>query len=364
MIFKVDRNALADALQKVTGIIGSRTTIPILSNVFIEAEKDKLVLTTTDLEIRIKTEIPAKVSGEGKTTLPAKRFFSIVKKIPDAEIEISKTEGNHVTLKYGSGSFKLYAMSPEDFPIAPEISSIRSLTFKQDEMERIISLIIYSASTDDSRKVLHGVLFSIKENIFTAVATDGKRLALVEKNLENYSGDDGNSIIPQKSAMVLQRLLGKEGEIKLNLGENQASFIIGGTMMNTKLVEGNYPNYRQVIPTSFSRKIELPKESFISSLDRVSEAISETSSFVKLLFTKGKIVLSALSNENGEGNEEIVIDYSGPDIPVSFNPIFLMDPFKALTIDKVVLQMNDGYSPVAVSGGEGFLYVIMPIRSK
>lgn len=364
MKFKVDKSSLTDALQKVTGIIGTRTTIPILSNVFIEAGKEKLILTTTDLEIRIRTEIPAKVSEEGKTTLPAKRFFFIVKEISDSEIEISTLENNHILIKYNRGSFKLYAMPPEDFPVASEITTVRNLTFKQNELLRIINLIVYATSTDDSRKVLHGILFSVKENVFTAVATDGKRLALVEKNLENYNGDEGNSIIPQKSAFELQKLLQKEGEIKISLGENQASFIVGETMMTTKLVEGNYPNYRQVIPTAFSRKIEIPRDVFISSLNIVSLAISETSAFVKLLFSKNKLRLSAFSTEIGESNEELTIDYNGPDIPVSFNPVFLKDPLKALTSDKVNLQMNDGYSPVAISGGEGFLYVIMPIRSK
>lgn len=364
MKLNIAREKLLEALQKVTSIIGTRSTLPILANILIEAEQKKLILTTTDLEIRITTEVEAEVEKEGKTTLPAKKLLSIIRELPGEGVSMD-TDDNHRTLiNSGSSSFKLLGLIADDFPLPTNISLVRRLIFSQAELARMLSQISYAVSTDDSRKVLNGILFSVKENAFTSVATDGKRLALVEKVLENYNGDEGDAILPAKGGNELQRLLQKEGDVIIDIGENQAAFKLGNTIMTTKLVEGNYPNYRQVIPTSFSKKIEIPTTLFASALRRVSLVVSDTSSYVKLNFNKSSLLLNAMSSEFGESNESIDIEYDGSDISISFNPIYLVDPFKTLDADKMTFQLNDAYSPVALSAGDGFLYVIMPMRNK
>ncbi len=364
MKISISREKFLDALQKVASIIGSRSTLPVLANVLIEASKDKVTLTTTDLEIRITTEIEAKVEEVGKTTLPAKKLLSVVRELPGEDLDLKSDDNHHIAIQCGKSLFKLLGLAPDDFPQPVSITPVRSIKLPQTEIGRIFGQISYAVSIDDSRKVLNGILLSFKENAFTAVATDGKRLALVEKVMEKYEGEEGDSIIPSRSANEVVRLLQKEGEVNIDIGENQASFKIGSTMMTTKLVEGNYPNYKQVIPTSFSKKVEIPTSVFASALRRVSLVVSESSSFVKMTFNKTSLVLFASSSEFGESKESIDIEYGGAELNISFNPVFLSDPFKNLDADKVTLQMNDGYSPVAVSAGEGFLYVIMPVRSK
>ncbi len=364
MKLKVKKDALIAGIDKVAGIIGTRTTLPILSNVLVEANGGKLRLTTTDLEIRIATDIDAEIQDTGKTTVPVKKFQSVIREIPDAEVQIESGQGGDITIQYGKGKSKLHTLAPDEFPVQQELAVLRSFRCQQADLSRMLLQIVYSASKDDSRKVLNGILFNVKENNFTVVATDGKRLALAEKHLENQQGGEGDCIIPAKTASELQRILEKQGETVIEIGENQAKFTVGRTIVLTKLVEGNYPNYRQVIPTSFSRRFEVSTEEFLSAMRRVVIHVSDTSTFVKMSVGNNILQLSAVSNEVGEGEEKIDVNYSGAEMLVSFNPQFLMEPLKVVDADKTVFQMNEGYSPVMLSAGEGFLYVIMPVRTK
>ena len=365
MKFNVIKEDLIDKLQKVTSVIGTRSTLAVLSNVMLEAKNSSLTLTTTDLEVRITAKLEAKVEREGTTTLPAKTLFSMVRGLPGKQIDMECDESHHMQIKSEKSSYNLFGLAPDDFPLPTQFAFVRRITLKQEELVRMLSRISYAASTDDSRKTLNGILFSVKENAFTVVATDGKRLALVEKVAENFSGEDGQSIIPSKSVIEIQRLFaGGNEEVSIELGENQASFSMDGRVLTTKLVEGNYPNYRQVIPTSFSRKIEIPAVAFSAAMQRISNVVSESNSYVRITFASNCIQMKASSTEIGEGAETIDIEYSGPEITVSFNPAFVLAPFKHLDADKMTLQLNDGYNPVALSCGEGFLYVIMPMRNK
>jgi DNA polymerase-3 subunit beta len=365
MKLNIKKNELLDGLQKVSSIIGNKSTLPVLSNVLLDAQSNSLTLTTTDLEIRITIKIQTTVEIPGTTTLPAKTFLSIIRSLPGNSIDLESDDTNHMSIRAGNSVYKLLGLPPLDFPLPMEFTPIRSFSLKQSDLARTLERISYAASTDDSRKTLSGILFSLKENAFTAVATDGKRLALVERGADNFTGEDGQAIIPPKSAMEIQRVFsGGDGDALVEIGDSQALITAGGTILSTKLVEGSYPDYRKVIPTSFTRKVELPSEEFASALQRMSIVVSETSAYVQLTFNDNKIDMKAASNEVGEGSESVPIEYTGPEIKVSFNPIFVLAPFKHLDADKTVLQMNDGYNPVAISCGDGFLYVIMPMRSK
>ncbi|MCF7791858.1 MAG: DNA polymerase III subunit beta [Victivallales bacterium] len=364
MKLNIKRTVLNSALQKVNSIISTRSTLQVLSNVLIEAEDSKLSLTTTDLDIRITAILEADILEEGKTTLPAKKFYEIVKELSGEEVEL-ENENNHMAIKCGHSVFKLLGLPADDFPLPMKIAPIRSFSMEQMELSRMINLISYSVSQDDTRKALSGVLFSISDKNFTSVATDGRRLALVEKTMDDFYGEDGSVILPIKSATELCRLLEKEGNVKVEIGENIINFTLdNGVVMTSKLIDENYPNYKQVIPVSFTRKIEIPREAFTAVLRRVSLVVSEKNFFVKLRFADNKIEFNALSTDVGEGSDYIEIDYTGAEITVSFNPVFLLEPLSRMDCDTVVFKMNEGYSPVAVSNEDGFLYVIMPMRKK
>jgi DNA polymerase-3 subunit beta len=301
----------------------------------------------------------------GITTLPAKRLLDIIKKMPTDTIEMSLDEGHHMSIISGSSSYKLLGLPNDDFPLPEQFTPVRSFTFKGNELARMLDRISYAASTDDSRKTLNGILFSIKENAFTVVATDGKRLALVEKVAENFSGEDGQSIVPSKSANEIMKIFsGTNEDVIIEFGENQASFRSSATTLTTKLVEGVYPNYRQVIPTSFARKFDIPCAEFSSAMQRISLVVSETSANVQFIFSDNKLTMKAFSTEIGEGEESISVEYQGPQIVAAFNPVYMIAPFRHLDADSVTMQLNDGYKPIALSSGDGFLYVVMPMRGK
>lgn len=364
MKFKVKKDKLLKALQKVANIIGSRSTLPVLANILFEAEGSTLTLTATDLELRITTTVEAEIEREGKTTIRAKKLLSLVSKFIGDDVLMDCNENHHTRIECGTAKFTLLGLASDDFPVPVDFVPVRKIAFKEAELSRILDQISYAVSLDDSRKVLHGILFSMKENTFTAVATDGKRLALVEKMVDGASGADGDSIIPLKSANEIKRLLEKDGEASIELGEKQASFVTQSFKLTTKLIEGNYPNYRQVIPPAFGKFIDIPRELFIAKLELVSIALADSSAFIKLSFENNNLSFKAASTDVGEGNDFIEIPYTENKIDISFNPDFLADPFRHSAADKVVLKMNDGFSPVAIEGGEGFLYVIMPMRNK
>lgn len=364
MKLTVKKDKLFKALQRVTNIIGSKSTLPVLGNVLFEAKDNTLTLTTTDLEIRITTGIEAQVEREGRTTIPAKKISSLVARFIDENVILDCNEKHHTDIVCGTAKFKLLGLPADDFPAAADFVAVKSLKFKEVDFLRILDQISYAVSLDDSRKVLHGILCSVKDNTFTAVATDGKRLALVERLPESFNGAEGDSIVPLKSAIELKRILEKEGDVHLEFGEKQARFRTSQVEIFTKLIEGNYPNYRQVIPASFSKSLDIPVKDFIAKLELVSIALSDSSSFIKLIFDDNKLNFSAASNNVGEGADYLTIDYTGERMEISFNPAFLADPFKHSDADKVQIKLNDSFSPVAVESGDGFLYVIMPMRNR
>ncbi|MBN2643633.1 MAG: DNA polymerase III subunit beta [Victivallales bacterium] len=364
MKLTVKKEQLQKALQKVTNIIGSKSTLPVLGNVLFEAIGNKLILTTTDLEIRITTTIEAQVQREGKTTIPAKKISMLVSKFIDDEVFLDCNEKHHTDIVCGTANFKMLGLPDDDFPSPVDFAPIKSIKFKEMDFLRILDQISYAVSLDDSRKVLHGILCSIKDNTFTAVATDGKRLALVERVPEEFAGQEGDTIVPLKSAIELKRILEKDGNVTLEFGDKQARFRTEGVEIFTKLIEGNYPNYRQVIPAGFTKSIDIPVKTFIAKLELVSIALTDSSAFIKLKLANNKMEFLAASSNVGEGEDHIDIDYDDEMLDISFNPAFLADPFKHCDADKMMLKLNDSFSPVALESGDGFLYVIMPMRNR
>lgn len=364
MKITVEREKLLKALQRVISTIGSRSTLPVLGNVLLETSDEQLGLTTTDLEIRITTSVAAKVERQGKTTLPAKKLLALISKFSDPEVVIDADDRHHAELICGTSKFKLLGITPADFPLPVEFSAVRQLKFKGADLKRMIGQIVYAVSLDDSRKVLHGVLTSLKDHLVSMVATDGKRLALVERAPEEFSGTDGDAIIPLRAASEIRRLVENDDLIALEIGEKQAGFRTADTHLTTKLIEGNYPNYRQVIPAAFSKVLEVPTIPFLQKIELVSQVLSDSSSYVTLTFDQNLLQIQAASSEVGEGRAQLNIDYTAEKVDASFNPNFLSEPLRCSDAEAVKVKFNDGFSPVALEGGEGFLYVIMPMRNR
>ena len=364
MKFSVSREKLGKALQRVNSIIGSRSMLPILGNVMLKAGDNQLRLTTTDLEIRIETTVEAVVEVAGETTVPARKLAALVGCFVGNDVEVSVNENHHMQLKCGSSNFTLLGLSTLDFPAMVEVEAVREIKIREIDFKRMLGAISYAVSPDDSRKVLTGVLLTTRDNSATLVATDGKRLAMQEKSLEVIEGEDGDAIIPLKAANEVKRLLEADGVLTIRVGEKQCVFETANFTLSSKLIEGNYPNYRQVIPASFTRTIEVDSARLLAKIETVSQVLSDSSSYIILSFGENVLKLQASSSEVGEGSDLVEIEYAGEPIDVSFNPVFLADPLKYCDAEKVKIKINDSFNPVAMEGSEGFLYVIMPIRKK
>lgn len=362
MKFSVSKEKLLEGLQTVQNVVSTRTTLPILSNVLLQAADGQLRFTTSDLDVGIRAGVEASVEKPGATTLPARRLLSIVRELPASEISVEVDSKNVASIRSGASFFKILGLPEEEFPPLPKFENAKTFTLRQKDLREALKKTAYAISTDETRYVLNGILFSFRDNKLTLVATDGRRLALVDIELEFPRSHEGDVIIPAKAIGEIQRLLTDDGEIKLSIGENQAAFEVDGTFLVSKLIEGNYPNYRQVIPAETKERITLERVLFHDAVHRVALLASEKSNSVKLVFTKNNLEIAANTPDVGEAHEALAIPYKGRDLAIAFNPEFLLAPLKNLSVDEVYLDLIDEMSPGVVKIQGPFLYVIMPMR--
>jgi len=362
MKFSVTKEKLLEGLQQVQNVVSTRTTLPILSNVLLQANGSEVHLTTTDLDVGVRGSCEAQVEKAGATTLPARRLFNIVRELPSTEIQIDVDGKNAASIRSGQSFFKILGLPEEEFPPLPKFEDAKVVTIRQKDLRDGLRKTSYAISTDETRYVLNGVLFSFKDNKLTLVATDGRRLAMAEIELEFPRSHETDIIIPTKAVTELQRLLADDGDVKVSMGNGQIAFDLNKTLLVSKLIEGNYPNYRQVIPAEAKERVKLERETFLNSLRRVSLLASDKSNSIKLKFSKNNIDITANTPEVGEAKESLAIPYKGREFSIAFNPEFLMAPLRALTEDDVFLDLIDEMSPGVVKIQTPFLYVIMPMR--
>jgi len=360
--FKVTREAILEGLQRVQSVVSTRTTLPILSNVLVQAASGSLSLTTTDLDVGVRCKVEADVSKAGSTTLPARKLFSILKEVAAAEIEVDVDDRNAASIRCGTSFYKIMGLPEEEFPRFPEVASPKVLKLEQAVLRGMFRKTAYAVSSDETRYVLNGVFMGLKGDKLTTVATDGRRLALTEHEIEIPKGGEAELIVPTKAVAELERLLGDKGDVKLAIGENQILFDLDGTTLASKLIEGAYPNFRQVIPTETKERITLERELLLAALHRASILASEKSQSVKLNFAKNTLTITATTPEVGEAKETLSINYKGKEITIAFNPQYMMDPLRNLDADEVFLELTDELSPGVIKVNEPFLYVLMPMR--
>ncbi len=359
----VGKEDLAGALRKTLSAVNSKNTIPILHNVMLQSDDEGFSVTATDLEICIRAQAEAQVERPGCTTLPARKLSQIVSVLPEGEVTLETDDNQQTSISCQRSFFKMLGLNPEEFPREQTEEPTWSLTLPAADFKRTLGKVSYAVSHDESRYVLNGTLLSVRSGTLTTVATDGRRLALVEQNLSENEVADFDVILPAKAVSELLKVLEGDEELQIGMTDSQATFTMKNLLLTSKLVEGNYPNYRQVIPAAFSNSAIVQREDFIEVLNRVSMMISESSTTVNMKLEKGLMTVSAVSSEFGEGNEPIDVSYDGEPINISFNPTFIVDPLRHMEADQAVFQFNDEFSPTSISGDEGFLCVVMPMRS-
>lgn len=362
MKLKIKKDVLIDGLQKVQSIVNPRTTLPILSNILFRAENDRLWLSATDLEVSVRASVEAEVIREGAVTLHARRAFSIFRELSGPEIEIDVDENDVAHIRCASSYMKLIGISEDDFPPLPAFDEGSSYSIDQGLFKAALQKTAYAASTDETRQVLNGVLLSFRNERLTAVATDGRRLALAEQEVEFPEDAEIDLVVPSKTVNELTRTLGETGPLKIIATNKQVAFDFGDMLVVSRLIEGTYPNFRQVIPASSEQRVPVEREALMMAVRRVALMTTDQSRSVRLNFTRNKLEINTETAEVGEAHESIAIKYTENDIAVAFNPEFLIDPLRALDSDEIYMEITDELSPGVIKADVPFLYVLMPMR--
>jgi DNA polymerase-3 subunit beta len=367
MNLTISKEQIINGLQAVQNVVSTRTTLPILSNVLLRAEGERLEFTATDLDVTVACAVEAKVTKAGASTVPVKKLFGIVRELSSLEIELEVDEKNTCSVRAGASFYRINGLSADEFPPLPKFKEDKKVVLPQETLKSMMKKTSFAISTDESRYVLNGIFLSLKDHKMTMVATDGRRLALVDEEVDIAEKSQGEFIVPAKTVNELNRLLQDKGEVEIRYAENQASFTLkdekgSSVLIVTKLIEGNYPNYRQVIPAETKERVALVREEFLHALRRAEIMTSEKSNSVKLSFGKNKLEITANSPEVGEAKESLAINYKGPDMAIAFNPKYVIDPLNALTNDEVFLELIDELSPGVLKINGPFLYVVMPMR--
>ena len=367
MNLTISKEQIINGLQAVQNVVSTRTTLPILSNVLLRAEGDRLEFTATDLDVTVACAVQATVRQSGATTVPVKKLFGIVRELTNLEMELEVDEKHNCSVRSGSSFFKINGLSADEFPPLPKFKDDKKVVLPQETFKGMLKKTSFAMSSDESRYVLNGIFISLKDHKMTMAATDGRRLALVDEELDVAENNQGEFIVPSKTVNELNRLLQDKGEVEIRYAENQASFTLkdekgSSVLIVTKLIDGNYPNYRQVIPAETKERVALGREEFLHALRREEIMTSEKSNSVKLSFGMNKLEITANSPEVGEAKESLAINYKGPDIAIAFNPKYVIDPLNALVNDEIFIELIDELSPGVVKINGPFLYVVMPMR--
>jgi DNA polymerase-3 subunit beta len=363
MKFTITQEAFADGLQNAVSAVNPRSTLPILSNVLLQAADDHLILTSTDLDFTVRTKVPAQIGKTGATTLPAKRLSTLVKDLPKTDIAVEVDGKSMATLHSGAGVYKIFGLPEAEFPGLPAFEDAVEFTLKAADLKDGLRKTHYAISLDETRYVLNGIFFSFKGDKLTLVATDGRRLALAEINdLEIPPSQEREFIVRTKAIQELQRVLKDDGNVVIRLAQNMVMFECGATTIICKLVEGNYPNYVQVIPTKVNERVTVEREALLNAVRRVSLLNNEKTASVRLVFSKGNLEVTSNAPEVGEAREALAVSYKGKDISIAFNPEFLMAPLRYLQEDEVHFELIDDISPGVIKINAPFVYVLMPMR--
>ena len=365
----VRKNDLLRELQLFQGIVERKNTIPILANVLMEAKGEEVKFLATDLEVGLRSKCAASVAKSGSLTLPAKKLYEIVKSLPETDIKIAEDKGG---VKVAADRFdsRMQTLPKEDFPTLPEGSGSGAVLLPRAAVKEMVAKTLFAITGEDTRYFLNGALFVLKPDSMSLVATDGHRLALVTTKRDgsaNKDGEDVKPILPKKTLGELARLLMEgEGDVSFERGENHLFFEVGGRMLISRMIDGQFPAYERVIPKGNDKHIEFERDRITNAVKRVALLSNERSRAVKFQLEKNKVDVTSSSPEFGEARETLLVDYTGGPMQICFNAQYVLDFLAAVTTDVVALELKDEMSQAVMTpvGAEGYeyTYVIMPMR--
>lgn len=366
MKLSVSKEELQEKLSNIQNIVEKRNTMPVLSHFLLDAGKKISYILATDLQTAIKEPLQIKVEKEGKLCIPARKMFEIVREV-DGDITMESEDGQWLKVSAGMSKFKLACLSAEEFPAWPGMENIEEIQMDTKNLVWMIEKSLYAAGESDTRYTLNGLLFHARQgsNEMTVVGTDGHRLACISRQIDTPLKEEKKVIVPRKAAAEVRKFLERDIEkLTVVIGKSHVMFKIGDVEFLTRLIEGTYPSYEQVIPSGNEKKITMSREEVIKALRRVSVMSREKSNAIKADIAEGSLSVSASNPDIGEARDEVKIEYKGEPLSLGFNARFLIDALTAMTGEKVVFELQDPLSPTLLreEGDDNYKCVIMPMR--
>lgn len=364
MKFSCIRQELSEALNNVTRAVAAKTTHPALEGVLIVAEDDKIILSCYNMELGIKTYMPAHISENGSIILNAKLFSDMIRRLPSERIEIECDEKLITNIRGGAAEYNIIGIDSEEFPSMPSVDEKIHFMMKQETLKSMIDQTIYAVAVNDFKPVHTGSKFIIKDNICSIISVDGFRLA-IRKEAVAY-GDELDFIVPGKSLMEVSKLLEGEEDVTIALSQKHIIFRIGLYDVVSRLLEGDFIDFSSSIPKTASTEIEVKTRDFLSAIDRTSLLINDRlKSPIRLNIENGEIKISC-ATALGKISDTVECDMKGEDVDMGFNNKYLMEALRATGCDKVKIQINSSLAPVKILPleGDSFLFLVLPVRMK
>jgi DNA polymerase-3 subunit beta len=365
MKFTITRDQLQEGLNDVAAAIPAKTTLPVLSNVLVEATKQGLRLSGTDLDIAVSTTVPADVDVEGAVTLPAKKLADIVRELPAAPIRCTAAGEQRVAIECGRSRFKLLGLAREEFPSFPAVKFDKAWKASAGVVHKLVAHVAFAASTEESRPILNGVLWELRPDRMRMVATNGHRLAKMD--VPASGGSTADLIVPPKALEQIRRLFTAEDALEVAKSDNHIGFRTGGTHVYSRLIEGPYPNYEQVIPRENDKSATVDKAAMSAALRRMSVVASDQTHRIRLAFSSGLAKFSVQTPDLGEAQDELAVTYEGEPLEIGFNATYLLEVLKYMPTDEVRFTFKaperaTTIEPVGWDDPASYLALVMPLR--
>ena len=373
MKIRGSKSQILYGVQVVENTVSIKPSLPILSNILMEADEksigaSKLRMTTTNLEITTRCMIPINIEEPGGITIPVRLFSSIIRELPEKELTI-QTKENNIVIECEKSVFKVFGLPPNEFPSPPKPDEIISTSINSNILKDIIRKTRFAVSTDETRHALTGVNLTLKDNRVKMVATDGHRLAFIGEQVPTPPKEELSVIVPTKVLNEIIRIFPEEGEkVKVSIGKNYILFSLENILIMSRLVEGTFPNYEQVIPKEPRISVQANTKALLESTRRISLLTDEKSNLIKVKVEKGKLLITGSTPSAGEGKEEIDCTLTGEEIEVGFNVKYLLDILRAMDTEEVVIRLTNPASPVLLQPfskdpkEDNYLCVVMPLR--
>jgi DNA polymerase III subunit beta len=358
----VAKEELSKLIRKIQNIVPQNAPIPILSHVLIEARDDELTFIATDLTVGSRCSVKAKVVEKGGLSIPSKRFFQLVRELTDTNIEIVTADGEMVEIKSGSSRFRLHGMDKSEYPSLPDFKEAVQFSLSGEVFKEVLFRTSFAVSREDSRFVLTGVLMRVEAGNAIFVGTDGKRLAKVQTATSLSPEISGEYIIPLKAVEEIIKSIEDEEDVQIYLSDEKIAVESSSSLLVTKLLSGEYPDFEQVIASQSEVKMSLHREELITLLKQISLFTTNTSQSVRFSFQPGELVLTANCTDVGEGKVSMPVHYCGEKVEIAFNPFFFLDILKHSRDETVTLGISDPFNPGVITDSHDGLFVLMPMR--